>query len=198
MDSQPLDHQGSLRIHLISGQFNRDLFFFWCGIFTFYEANFYTVWILILVLFHTNFVILDNLHIFQCLHGFICWVGVIIGLISLFSWGLNEVSNLGHIGCLRSVRVIVVKRKSSLTMIKRLMSWVKGEGKSIDLEKEVRFEFISSQFSSVSQSCPTLCDPMNCSTPGLPVHHKLPEFTQTHAHRVGDAIQPSHPLCTII
>ena len=50
------------------------------------------------------------------------------------------------------------------------------------------------QFSSVSQSCPTLCDPMNRSTPGLPVHHQLPEFTQTHVHRVGDAIQPSHPL----
>ena len=52
----------------------------------------------------------------------------------------------------------------------------------------------SVQFSSVTQSCPTLCDPMNCSTPGLPVHHQLPEFTQTHVHRVGDAIQPSHPL----
>ena len=50
------------------------------------------------------------------------------------------------------------------------------------------------QFSSVTQSCPTLCDPMNCSMPGLPVHHQLPEFAQTHVHRVGDAIQPSHPL----
>ena len=50
------------------------------------------------------------------------------------------------------------------------------------------------QFSSVTQSCPTLCDPMNHSTPGLPVHHQLPESTQTHVHRVGDAIQPSHPL----
>ena len=50
------------------------------------------------------------------------------------------------------------------------------------------------QFSSVAQSSPTLCDPMNCSTPGLPVHHQLPEFTQTRVHRVGDAIQPSHPL----
>ena len=49
------------------------------------------------------------------------------------------------------------------------------------------------QFSSVAQSCPTLCDPMNRSTPGLPVHHHLPEFTQTHIHRVRDAIQPSHP-----
>ena len=52
----------------------------------------------------------------------------------------------------------------------------------------------SVQFSSVTQSCQTLCDPMNCSTPGLPVHHQLPELTQTHAHRVGDAIQPSQPL----
>ena len=50
------------------------------------------------------------------------------------------------------------------------------------------------EFSSVAQSCPTLCDPMNRSTPGLPVHHQLPEFTQTHVHRVSDAIQPSHPL----
>ena len=50
------------------------------------------------------------------------------------------------------------------------------------------------QFSSVTQSCPTLCDTMNHSMPGLPVHHQLPEFTQTHVHRVGDAIQPSHPL----
>ena len=52
----------------------------------------------------------------------------------------------------------------------------------------------SVQFSSVIQSCPTLCNPMNCSTPGLPVHHQLLEFTQTHVHWVGDTIQPSHPL----
>ena len=52
----------------------------------------------------------------------------------------------------------------------------------------------SVQFSSVTQSCPTLCNPMNHSTPGLPVHHQLPQFTQTHIHRVSDAIQPSHPL----
>ena len=50
------------------------------------------------------------------------------------------------------------------------------------------------QFSSVIQSCATLCDPMDCSMPGLPVHHQLREFTQTHVHWVGDAIQPSHPL----
>ena len=53
---------------------------------------------------------------------------------------------------------------------------------------------LRSQFSSVAQSCPTLCNPMVCSTLGLPVHHQLLEFTQTHVHQVSDAIQPSHPL----
>ena len=52
----------------------------------------------------------------------------------------------------------------------------------------------SVQFISVAQLCLTLCNPMNCSTPGLPVHHQLPEFTETHVRRVPDAIQPSHPL----
>ena len=54
--------------------------------------------------------------------------------------------------------------------------------------QQIRFSF-----SLVAQSCPTLCDPMNRSMPGLPIHHHLPEFTQTHVHRVCDAIQPSHP-----
>ena len=55
----------------------------------------------------------------------------------------------------------------------------------------------SVQLRSVTQSCPTLCDPMNRSTPGLPVYHKLPEFTQTYVHQVGDVIQPSHPLSSL-
>ena len=65
---------------------------------------------------------------------------------------------------------------------------------------KIRFYFYlltyirSDQIRSVAQSCLTLCDPMNCSTPGLPVHHQIPEFTQTHVHLVSDAIQPSHPL----
>ena len=60
---------------------------------------------------------------------------------------------------------------------------------------KVSFHLIyTAQIRSVAQSCPTLCYPMNRSTPGLPVHHQLPEFTQTHVHRVSDAIQPSHPL----
>ena len=54
--------------------------------------------------------------------------------------------------------------------------------------------FVGQSVSSVAQSCLTLGDPVDCSTPGIPVHHQVPEFTQTHVHRVGDAIQPSHPL----
>ena len=59
---------------------------------------------------------------------------------------------------------------------------------------DLLLSYAFSQFSSVAQSCPTHCDPMNHSTPGFPVHHHLPEFTQTHVHRVSDAIQLSHPL----
>ena len=62
------------------------------------------------------------------------------------------------------------------------------------LESEFFWWNTFSQFSSVAQLCLTLCDPMDCSMPGFPVHHQLPEFTQTHVHWVGDAIQPSHPL----
>ena len=66
-------------------------------------------------------------------------------------------------------------------------------GKYEKCSPKISYICLSVQFSSVSQSCPTLCDPMNRSTPGLPVHHQLPEFTQIHFHRVRDDIQPSHP-----
>ena len=66
--------------------------------------------------------------------------------------------------------------------------WKQGE------RQKNHVAFSSVQFSSVTQSCPTLCDPMNRNTPGLPVHYQLLEFTQAHAHWVGDTIQPSHPL----
>ena len=68
-------------------------------------------------------------------------------------------------------------------------TWVWSLGWEDPLE-----EGVTAQFSSVAQLCPTLCDPMDCSMPGLPVHHQFPEFTQTHVHWIGDAIQPSHPL----
>ena len=62
------------------------------------------------------------------------------------------------------------------------------------MSTSLNIQFSSVQFISVAQLCPTLCNPVNRSTPGLPVHHQLPEFTQTHVRRISDAIQPSHPL----
>ena len=71
---------------------------------------------------------------------------------------------------------------------------VSGVQQSDPVIYKSKYVSCSVQFSSVAQLCPTLCDPMNRSTPGLPVHHQLLEFTQTHVHRVSDAIQPSHSL----
>ena len=81
------------------------------------------------------------------------------------------------------------KRDMGRKDIKEIMAWniLMKEIMNLKIQK-------SSVLSSVTQSCSILCDPMNCSTPGLPLHHQLPKFIQTHAHRVGDAIQPSHPL----
>ena len=85
--------------------------------------------------------------------------------------------------------------------LKSLLMKVKEESEKVGLKLNIQKTKImasgpirSDQIRPVAQSCPTLCHPMNHSTPGLPVHHQLPEFTQTHVHRVGDAIQPSHPL----
>ena len=90
--------------------------------------------------------------------------------ISFFSSNILYILILAHISYLDSHLVILYNMKSVISQ--RLL-----------------------QFSSVIQSCPTLCDPMDCSTPGFPVHHQLLEPTQTHVHRIGDAIQLSHPQC---
>ena len=82
-----------------------------------------------------------------------------------------------------------------LAMIIRQENEIKGIQTGKEWSKTLlQVAWLCIQFSSVAQSCLTLGNPMNRSTPGLPVHHKLPEYTQTHAHRVDDAIQPSHPL----
>ena len=73
-------------------------------------------------------------------------------------------------------------------------SYMRPKNMTLNWTKLRSIKRVQYQIRSVTQSCPTLCDPMNCSTPGLPVHHQLPEFTQTHVHQVSDAIQPSHPL----
>ena len=85
--------------------------------------------------------------------------------------------------------------------LKSLLMKVKEKSKNVGLKLNIQKSKImassqirSDQTRSVTHSCPTLCDPMNRSMPGLPVHHQLPEFTETHIHRVSDATQPSHPL----
>ena len=96
------------------------------------------------------------------------------------------------LGCLSPMDAV----KSVYEILWRIRTWhVFTKNAFISI---CHFIFLSTshsiQFSSVAQSCPTLCHPMNRSMPGLPVHHQLLEFTQTHVHLVGDAIQPSHPL----
>ena len=102
---------------------------------------------------------------------------------------------LGEISITSDDTIIMSEKEEEL---KSLLMKVKEESEKVSLKLNIPKTKImasgSIQFSSVTQTCPTLCDPRDCSTPGLPVHHQLPEYTQTHVHRVGDAIQPSHPL----
>ena len=88
---------------------------------------------------------------------------------------------------------IILQRLSKFQTLAKYFIYI-ASSISYKILYEEGINCIFSQFSSVAQSCLTLCDPMNRSTPGLPVHHQLPEFTQTHFHRVSDVIQPSHPL----
>ena len=87
---------------------------------------------------------------------------------------------------------VVAKSQTWLSDWAHTHTWLWGRLLITTLMEIIAFR--SDQIRSVTQSCLTLCDPMNRSTPGLPVHHELPQFTQTHVHRVSDAIQPSHPL----
>ena len=80
-------------------------------------------------------------------------------------------------------------------LLSREKTWLWWASRGVLRWKECALQ--SNQFSSVAQSCLTLCDPMDCSTPGFPVHHQLPELAQTHVHRASDAIQPPHPLSTL-
>ena len=86
----------------------------------------------------------------------------------------------------RALRLLILSASGPC----RSNSWLVARNPALPLSTSQS----SVQFSSVTQLCPTLCNPVNRSTPGLSVHHQLPESTQTHAHRVGDTIQPSHPL----
>ena len=94
---------------------------------------------------------------------------------------LSEISQKQNSNSLWSCSYVVSKKVKCIEPELINIKWLLGAISSV-------------QFSSVAQSCLTLCNPMNCSMPGLPVHHQLPEFSQTHVHRVSDAIQIPHPL----
>ena len=103
---------------------------------------------------------------------------------TLLFWGTKIIAN-GD--CSHEIKRCLLLGRKTMTNLDSIL-------KSRDITLPIKVHISSVQFSSVAQSCPTLCDPMNLSTPGLPVHHQLPEFTQTRIHWVSDAIQPSHPL----
>ena len=96
------------------------------------------------------------------------------------------------VGCHFLLQWIFLTQGLNLCLL-RLLHW-QAHSLPLSLLGDVQNSGSVSSVSSVAQSCPALCDPMNRSMPGLPVHHQLPEFTQTHVHQVSDAIQPSHPL----
>ena len=114
----------------------------------------------------------------------------------VLEWGAIAFSNIWGRGkqsiesVLKAAQVLDLGFKPALRHMFKLLN----ESVSKELKENMR----TVQFSSVAQSCLTLCNPMNCSTPGLPVHHQLPEFTHTHVHQVGDTIQPSHSLCPFL
>ena len=102
------------------------------------------------------------------------------GTVALF-WLISDSGTINVIACLRTIK---------LQDVRKVVFCVENFSRLVEI---IQIHSRRLSVSSVAQSCPTLCDPVDCSMPGLPVHHQLPELTQTHVHQVGDAIQPSHP-----
>ena len=111
-------------------------------------------------------------------------VDYISNVYSSYNWKVT------HFECLHTIPLLLTSPPLVITNLTSAL-WI---CLSVGFWSAVDLQFSSVQFSSVAQSCLTLCDPMNRSTPGLPVHHQVPEFTQTHVHRVSNAIQASYSL----
>ena len=147
-----------------------------------------------------------------CRHDILLKIICIINIFSITFLSLqnqqdNKASSISKIKCYKSYSIWQLPRNKYFSDFKLPVwhNWIQGWK---NLHSNTPFDIShrntininslesirSDEIRSVPQSCLTLCDPMNRSTPGLPVHHQLPEFTQTHVHRVSDAIQPSHPL----
>ena len=118
--------------------------------------------------------------------GMLCFTGVAL---KSFPIALYQVTSQFHTSCLETFESAAPSKYSEVASIPFRTC-------RIILLKYIQLIF--SQFSSVTQSCLTLCDLRDYSTPGLPVHYQLPELAQTHVHRIGDAIQPSHPRCPLL
>ena len=116
----------------------------------------------------------------------------ILSLIDEAETKFNKARNWGFFDILGGGFITDLFKHSNLDSASDIMNKINYLLK--DLQRELDEVVTPTDFSMNTQSCPTLCDPMNHSTPGLPVHHQLQEFTQTHVHQVSDAIQPSHPL----
>ena len=111
-----------------------------------------------------------------------------------FNMYFSSYRSLVTISCIFSIFASILFQKSCIIFTVIILNYISGRfSTSTSFSCFPGHLSCSFQFSSVAQSCPTLCDPMNRSMPGLPVRHQLPEFTQTRVHRVSDAIQPSHP-----
>ena len=117
------------------------------------------------------------------------------GKFPIFHW-FRIISVLGWFYDERVLQVKIRLREKRCKWNYRLWEWfgIQGCRVAARVEGRLLISLWQKSVSSVTHSCPTFCDPMNRSMPGLPVHHQLPEFTQTQVHRVSDAIQPSHPL----
>ena len=110
---------------------------------------------------------------------------------------LWQVQDLEETSVLRDLEKVVQEPVWTKT-IPLVVAWADYHDTNVALNITFKIWDDSVHFSSVAQSCPTLCDPLDCSTAGIPVHHQIPEFTQTHVHRISDAIQPSYPHCPLL
>ena len=115
--------------------------------------------------------------------SYVCTHKHLIDYFSWYRWEWNEWASLS-LGSLRAFYIDLEDNECTVWAIS-------NSSKQTNLKKPC---ILSAQFNSVTQLCQTLCDPMDCSTPGFPVHHQFPELAQIHVHQVGDAIQPSYSL----
>ena len=139
----------------------------------------------------------ENVKAMYCYPAYLTYMQSISG--ETLGWMKHKLESRlpGEISITSDDTALMAENKELKSLLMKLKEESEKVGLKLNIQKTKIMASVpisSVQFSSVTQLCPTVCDPMNHSTPGLPVHHQLSEFTQTHVHWVSDAIQPSHPL----